>query len=153
VVFHELGFAAPRVRFASQSGPLAVERLDDKGGELLYLARADKLQISGGKVTGIECLGLDERCVAPNGRKILVKAKHYVLAAGGINSPALLMRSGAPDPHSRLGKRTFLHLVNFSAALFDEEYDQLLRSAVAAPTAEERRLEAVPTIAETAKAP
>ena len=92
----------------------------DKGGELLYLARADKLQISGGKVTGIECLGLDERCVAPNGRKILVKARHYVLAAGGINSPALLMRSNAPDPHGRTGQRTFLHTVNFSAAQFDE---------------------------------
>ena len=92
----------------------------DKGGELLYLARANKLQISGGKVTGIECLGLDERCVAPNGRKILVKARHYVLAAGGINSPALLMRSNAPDPHGRTGQRTFLHTVNFSAAQFDE---------------------------------
>lgn len=33
VVFHELGFAAPRVRFASQSGPLAVER----DGDLLAL--------------------------------------------------------------------------------------------------------------------
>ena len=63
---------------------------------------------------------MDERCVAPTGRKIRVKAKHYVLAGGGINSPALLMRSDAPDPHSRLGKRTFLHLVNFSAGLFDE---------------------------------
>ncbi|MBD2839481.1 GMC family oxidoreductase [Pseudomonas sp. JM0905a] len=91
----------------------------EKGGELLYLARADKLLFEGDKVRGLECLGLDERCVAPNGRKITVKARHYVLSGGGINTPALLMRSDAPDPHGRAGKRTFLHVVNFSAAQFD----------------------------------
>ncbi|WP_342245063.1 GMC family oxidoreductase [Pseudomonas sp. OTU5201] len=91
----------------------------EKGGELLYLARADKLLMEGDKVTGIECLGLDDRCVAPNGRKITVKARHYVLSGGGINTPGLLLRSNAPDPHGRTGKRTFLHVVNFSAAQFD----------------------------------
>ncbi|MES2868859.1 MAG: GMC family oxidoreductase [Pseudomonadota bacterium] len=90
----------------------------EKGGELLYLARVQRLLISGDQVTGLECQGMDSRCVAPNGRKITVKARHYVLAGGGINSPGLLMRSDAPDPHTRLGKRTFLHLVNFSAAKF-----------------------------------
>ena len=90
----------------------------DAGGELLYLARADKLLIEGDQVVGIDCLGMDERCVAPNGKRIRVKARHYVLAGGGINTPGLLMRSDAPDPHKRLGKRTFLHLVNFSAAQF-----------------------------------
>lgn len=91
----------------------------EKGGELLYLARAEKLLIDGDKVSGIECLGLDERCVGPNGRRITVKARHYVLSGGGINTPALLLRSDAPDPHGRVGKRTFLHVVNFSAAQFD----------------------------------
>ena len=91
-----------------------------KGGELLYLARAERLLLDGDKVSGIECLGLDERCVAPTGRKILVKAKHYVLAGGGINTPGILLRSGAPDPHQRTGKRTYLHPVNFSAALFEQ---------------------------------
>ena len=92
----------------------------NNGGELLYLARAQRLLLTGDQVSGIECVGMDELCVQPNGRKILVKAKHYVLAGGGINSPALLMRSDAPDPHQRTGQRTFLHTVNFSAALFDE---------------------------------
>jgi choline dehydrogenase-like flavoprotein len=92
----------------------------EKGGELLYLARAEKLSIKDGKVTGLQCVAMDDRCVAPTGRTITVKARHYVLAGGGINSPALLLRSDAPDPHKRLGKRTFLHLVNMSAGLFDE---------------------------------
>ncbi|MBF3285042.1 GMC family oxidoreductase N-terminal domain-containing protein, partial [Pseudomonas aeruginosa] len=91
----------------------------DKGGELLYLARANRLLLDGDKVTGLECLGMDERCVAPNGRRIRVRARHYVLSGGGINTPAILLRSKAPDPSQRVGKRTFLHTVNFSAGLFD----------------------------------
>jgi len=92
----------------------------EQGGELLYLARAERLQIEGDQVTGLLCAGMDERCVAPNGRTIKVKARHYVLAGGGINSPGLLLRSRAPDPGGRLGKRTFLHLVSFSAGQFSE---------------------------------
>jgi choline dehydrogenase-like flavoprotein len=92
----------------------------DKGGELLYLARAERLLIDGERVSGIECLALDERGVSPTGRKIRVIAKHYILAGGGINTPGLLLRSGAPDPHRRTGRRTFLHLVNFSAAQFEQ---------------------------------
>ncbi|MFL6611521.1 MAG: GMC family oxidoreductase N-terminal domain-containing protein [Pseudomonas sp.] len=92
----------------------------DKGGALLYLARAERLTIKNDTVVGLECQAMDERCVAPTGRRITVKARHYVLAGGGINSPALLLRSDAPDPHERLGKRTFLHLVNMSAGQFDE---------------------------------
>ncbi|CRM02157.1 GMC family oxidoreductase [Pseudomonas poae] len=92
----------------------------EHGGELLYLARAEQFNYSGDAISSLECVAMDARCVAPTGRRITVKARHYVLAGGGINSPALLMRSNAPDPHSRLGKRTFLHLVNFSAGLFEE---------------------------------
>lgn len=92
----------------------------EKNGELLYLARAERLLIKDDKVTGLQCVAMDARCVAPTGRSITVKARHYVLAGGGINSPALLLRSRAPDPHERLGKRTFLHLVNMSAGHFDE---------------------------------
>ena len=46
--------------------------------------------------------------------------RHYVLAAGAINSPALLLRSGAPDPHQQLGRRTFLHPVVLTTAVMPE---------------------------------
>ncbi|HLD67491.1 MAG TPA: GMC family oxidoreductase [Pseudomonas sp.] len=92
----------------------------EKGGELLYLTRVERLLLDGNRVSGLECVGMDARCVAPNGRKIRVKARHYILAGGGINTPAILLRSAAPDPHERVGKRTFLHLVNFSAAQFEQ---------------------------------
>lgn len=92
----------------------------EQGGELLYLARAQRLLIEGDRVVGLECRGMDARCVEPSGRRILVKARHYLLAGGGINTPGLLMRSDAPDPYQRTGKRTYLHLVNFSAAQFEQ---------------------------------
>ncbi|MCQ4294383.1 GMC family oxidoreductase [Pseudomonas stutzeri] len=95
----------------------------ENGGELLYLARAERLQVRGEQVVGLDCLGMDERCVAPTGHRIRVVAKHYILAGGGINTPALLLRSNAADPHQRVGKRSFLHLTNFSAAQFDERID------------------------------
>lgn len=90
----------------------------ERGGELLYLARAERFEHDGQRIRELHCTALDPRCVTPTGRRIRVRARHYLLAGGGINSPALLMRSDAPDPHRRLGKRTFLHLVNFSAARF-----------------------------------
>lgn len=101
----------------------SIPALLDKGGELLYLARVERLQVRGEQVVGLDCLGMDERCVAPTGRRIRVIARHYILAGGGINTPGLLLRSEVPDPHQRVGKRTFLHLTNFCAAQFDERID------------------------------
>ncbi len=52
---------------------------------------------------------------------LLSYAKHFVLSAGAINSAALLLRSQAPDPHARLGVRTFLHPVVMSAAVMEQK--------------------------------
>ncbi len=101
----------------------SIPALLDKDGALLYLARAERLLMQGERVVGLDCVGMDERCVEPNGRRIRVVARHYILAGGGINTPGLLLRSNAPDPHQRVGKRSFLHLTNFSAAQFDERID------------------------------
>jgi hypothetical protein len=45
------------------------------------------------------------------------------MAGGAINSPALLMRSMLPDPHGRLGQRTFLHPVVLCTAVFAERIE------------------------------
>jgi choline dehydrogenase-like flavoprotein len=58
---------------------------------------------------------------APEATKII--AKHYVLAGGAINSPAVLLRSGAPDPHGLLGARTFLHPVVMSSSIFSQKVE------------------------------
>lgn len=99
----------------------------DRGAQLITETRAEKFELANGKVTALIC-----RAVAPNGAlaqrdkadaAIKVVAKHYVLAGGAINSPAVLLRSGAPDPHGRLGARTFLHPVVMSSSVFEQKVE------------------------------
>ena len=52
-----------------------------------------------------------------------MRARAFVAAAGAIGTPALLLRSGAPDPHALVGRRTFLHPSVVSAALMPERVD------------------------------
>lgn len=101
--------------------PAALER----GAILLVETRATHFDVSGGAVAALRCAA-----VKPNGapadqapNAIEIVAKHYVLAAGAINSPAVLMRSRAPDPHARLGTRTFLHPVAMSAAIMEQRVE------------------------------
>ena len=95
----------------------------NRGATLLTRTRADRFSITGDRVTGLSCTPLDESGLAPSGRTLTVRARHYVVAGGAINSPALLMRSKAPDPRGLLGKRTFLHPTIISAALFDQKVE------------------------------
>jgi choline dehydrogenase-like flavoprotein len=80
-----------------------------RGARLVCLARAERFTLRAGRAEALECRALDARGVHGTGRRVTVRARHYVLAAGGIGSPALLLRSGAPDPHRLLGAGTFLH--------------------------------------------
>jgi len=90
------------------------------GATLLYSARAERLIIKDEKVTGIVCNILDDQQQLTT-KQTIVKAPYVILACGGINSPALLLRSKAPDPKNRIGKRTFLHPTAFSFAQFDKD--------------------------------
>jgi choline dehydrogenase-like flavoprotein len=93
------------------------------GARLVCGARADRLVLGRGRAAHLECSALDPRGVRPAGPRVRVRARHYVLAAGAIGSPALLLRSGAPDPHRTLGRRTFLHPTVISAGLMPERVD------------------------------
>ncbi len=95
----------------------------DAGAVLVTRVRAEKLELSGDRVLGVQALALDERGVHPSGHSLRVRAKWIVVSGGAINSPALLMRSRAPDPHERLGKRTFLQMHNYSLASMPERLD------------------------------
>ncbi len=97
----------------------------DGGAAMLVETRAERFELANGKVTALLCSP-----AAPNGGSVpgttgasRITARHYVLAAGAINSPAVLLRSQAPDPHGRLGVRTFLHPVVMSAAIMDQKVE------------------------------
>jgi choline dehydrogenase-like flavoprotein len=97
----------------------------DLGASLLVETRAERFELAHGKVSGLLC-----RPCKPNGEALAsgagqtrIVARHYVLAAGAINSPAVLLRSQAPDPHGRLGRRTFLHPTVASFAVMPEKVE------------------------------
>lgn len=86
------------------------------GARLFYRCSADKIVFSEHKAESVECLALGADGKTPTGVRLSFKAPHIVLAGGAINNPGLLLRSGAPDPHERIGKRTTIHPVNASLA-------------------------------------
>lgn len=81
----------------------------NRGAILVSRARAERLIFNKDRVEALECISMIGTGYNTGSVKVTVKAKHFVVAGGAINSPALLLRSKAPDPHGRLGKRTFLH--------------------------------------------
>ena len=86
------------------------------GATLLHRLRVRQIQHGANQVQALACDALGEDGRTPTGTTVSVKARHYIVAGGAINSPALLLRSQVPDPHGLLGKRTFIHPVNLSVA-------------------------------------
>ena len=90
------------------------------GAQLLTETRAERFELANGKLTALVCQNIEPNGdFAQSGRAqvaIKIIAKHCVLAGDAINSPAVLLRSGAPDPHSRLVRRTFSHPVVMSSS-------------------------------------
>jgi choline dehydrogenase-like flavoprotein len=95
----------------------------DRGATLLTETRAERLEIANGQVRALACGPVRANGAAVSGATTTIVARHYVLAGGAINSPALLLRSQAPDPHGRLGTRTFLHPVVMSAGLMAQKVE------------------------------
>jgi choline dehydrogenase-like flavoprotein len=89
----------------------------DAGATLLVETRVQSLWIDGAKVRGAVATSTNHTGL---GSSVRIEARHVVVAGGAINSPALLLRSKASDPHALLGTRTFLHPVVLSLAQFDQ---------------------------------
>ncbi len=94
-----------------------------KGATLVHRVRVQALQHDGKAVQAITGVALGKDGYTATGVTVTVRARHYVAAGGAINTPALLLRSNAPDPHKRLGLRTFIHPVNLSIGVMPERID------------------------------
>jgi choline dehydrogenase-like flavoprotein len=101
----------------------AIPEALSNGATLLTRTRAWTLDHSGGHVTDLNCVALDARGTDPGPHRIVVRARTFITAGGAIGTPALLLRSGAPDPAAIVGKRTFLHPTVVSAALMPHRVD------------------------------
>jgi choline dehydrogenase-like flavoprotein len=96
----------------------------DKGARIVTGATAERVLFKGNQVTGVEARvgppgALPQRSARPGTHRLTVRAPIVVVAAGGIESPALLLRSGLK--HSVLGRNLYLHASTAVIGLFDEE--------------------------------
>lgn len=99
--------------------PAALEH----GATLVTRARAERLRLRGQRAEELVCTALDGDGVLASGHQLRLRARHFVVAGGAINTPALLLRSKAPDPSGQLGKRTFLHPTLISAAFYEKRIE------------------------------
>ncbi|AXQ30795.1 GMC family oxidoreductase [Solimonas sp. K1W22B-7] len=94
-----------------------------QGAELVHHLRVQTLRFEGGRVAGLDALALMPDTLSPSGVRVTVRARHYVLSGGSINTPALLLRSRAPDPHGQTGAHTCVHPVVLSLAEMPQKVD------------------------------
>jgi choline dehydrogenase-like flavoprotein len=94
-----------------------VPRADAAGARIYANARAERIEAEGGRVRRVlgSVVDLDG---APRG-SIEVSAKVVVLAAGAVNSPAMLRASGLGG--TDVGRNLHLHPSVLAAGFFDEE--------------------------------
>jgi choline dehydrogenase-like flavoprotein len=88
------------------------------GATILSRCRVDTLAFEGRTIRALHATLLDDTGRTPTGRRVTVRAKRFVLAAGAMGTPAILLRSGVDDP--AVGKRTFLHPVVVSIGVYDD---------------------------------
>jgi choline dehydrogenase-like flavoprotein len=91
------------------------------GARIFARARVVRLEKTGRRISAVHAVGLDAG-FRPTSRRVVVRPRLVVLAAGAIGTPEILLRSGY-DPNGRVGQRTFLHPVVGSAARFDRRID------------------------------
>lgn len=97
------------------------------GADLYANAWVERVERDGRTCTKVIARLRDPETDLPNGRTLTVRAKVMVLAAGGINTPALLLRSRI-DANRRTGMRTFLHPAIGVLGIHEERIDPFVGS-------------------------
>lgn len=95
-----------------------LHRAQKDGARIYAGVQAKKLHRKAGKITQVEATALDSKGVA---KPIIIRAKHYVLAAGAIQTPALLLASGLS--HSQLGRNLYVHPAMLVLGRYDEKIE------------------------------
>ncbi len=80
---------------------------------------ATRIEHANGRATAVHASVLDPHTDRPTGASITVRPKILVSAAGAINGPALLLRSGI-EGGGLVGRRTFIHPVCGVAGLYEQ---------------------------------
>jgi choline dehydrogenase-like flavoprotein len=85
-----------------------VPRALEAGARLYTRCRVIRVLLSSGRAMGViaRAIGPDDREI---GHELRVLARHVVVACGALLTPALLERSGVPDPSSVRGRNLHVH--------------------------------------------
>ncbi len=97
------------------------------GADVYANAWVERIERDGRKCTKVIARMRRPENDQPSGVTLTVKAKVVVLSGGGINTPALLLRSKV-DANGRTGMRTFLHPAIGAAGVHQERIDPFVGS-------------------------
>ncbi|MDQ3027467.1 MAG: GMC family oxidoreductase [Pseudomonadota bacterium] len=95
----------------------------DRGATLVHRARVTRLVVEGERIVACEAHGVERNGAPALAHRVRIRARHFVLAAGAIGSPGVLLASAIADPHGTAGKRTFLHPTVVSGAVFPQKVE------------------------------
>jgi choline dehydrogenase-like flavoprotein len=88
----------------------------EHGARFAVRCHVERVRIEAGRVTGVEATALDE--ATGTRHKLIVRAPLVVVAAGAVESPALLLRSGLTNPN--IGRHLRLHPVAAVGGMYRE---------------------------------
>lgn len=91
------------------------------GTEVYANCRVTRLETNRGRASAGHAVVLDAGTHQPSGKTLQVTAGRLILAAGALNTPRLLLRSGIR--HEALGRRTWLHPVVATVGVFNDRID------------------------------
>jgi choline dehydrogenase-like flavoprotein len=102
----------------NNAAKVLLPRIVAAGADLLVNCQAIVVKHSGGEVTGVEAAAMDPVTRRPRGR-VTVRARTVCVAASATATPALLLRSGVPDPSGTTGHSLRIHPALLAAGEFD----------------------------------
>jgi choline dehydrogenase-like flavoprotein len=108
----DCGYCGFGCRFGAKQGTLKTYLQDacDRGARVIVGCHVDRVTVQHGVATGVKGV--------VNGHRLTVRAKVVVAAAGGVHTPALLIRCGLRHPH--IGRNLHLHPVAAVFGIYDE---------------------------------
>lgn len=98
-----------------------IPRALELGARLYADVRADRLEFRGTSVGRLHATIIDRRSNQPSSVTLRVSARRFVVAAGGFNSAAFLIRNGLKTTHPRLGERFGFNPSPMVHGLYDED--------------------------------
>ena len=103
----------------NNAAKVLVPRAVKAGAEILARCQAVRIEHDGSRVQGVVAQALQARTNKPIG-EVLIDAPRVCLAGSATGTPALLLRSGVPDPGGETGNHLHIHPALVAAGDFEE---------------------------------